>query len=57
MFIITKIKTAVYLAEALRANVYKSYPEEHHLCKTCLSCYPLISFYILIFTTFPNQIN
>lgn len=57
MFIITKTKTAVYLAEALQANIYKSYPEEHSPCKTCLSCYPLISFYILIFTTFPNQIN
>lgn len=28
MFIITKIETAVYLAEALCVNVHKSHPEE-----------------------------
>lgn len=28
MFIITKIETAVYLAEALCVNIHKSHPEE-----------------------------
>lgn len=61
MFIITKIETAVYLAEALCINVHKS-PPRGELggtipWNTCLPGYCVISFYIVIFTTFPNHIN
>lgn len=58
MFIITKIETDVYLAEALCVNVRKSHSEESlEEPSPVKHAFPDISFYILIFATFPNHIN